>query len=395
VPVTFIDEDIMVRPQQQMPIAGAITMTMLALIACGASPDGSRSVSGEVMRAAAAVEAATVSHDPCALLAASEAEPFVGRLSTPPYRSDGERPAKDGDECVYAGAQGRQVVVKPHASGGRMTGAVMKDVPELLGKALGKSAPGMDSIANRVMQQAPTGPWDKATWIPGGSLFVSKGNAMIVVDVSGAGGKEADAIAMAKLMMPRIEHPLPYDGAKAVALAPAPVAHPTNACAFVPRATVEAAIGTLAGEPKSDGGAGCTYTVRTNAGVRTYPVEFVWEGGRRNYNMLKHGMSTVSGMIGTADGAGLDSIPANDQMKQMIGGLMKLANGGDRSAATGAASKVGLKTDTTLAGPWDSASLLHGTQLIAVRRDVMVGMSLESADYDRAHALLVAICSRL
>jgi len=33
--------------------------------------------------------------------------------------------------------------------------------------------------------------------------------------------------------------------------------------------------------------------------------------------------------------------------------------------------------------------------LIAVRHDVFVGMNLESADYERAKALLAAICSRL
>ena len=54
-----------------------------------------------------------------------------------------------------------------------------------------------------------------------------------------------------------------------------------------------------------------------------------------------------------------------------------------------------MRTDTTLVGPWDRAALLHGTQLMAVRHDVIVAMSLQSADYERAKALLVAICSRL
>jgi hypothetical protein len=39
--------------------------------------------------------------------------------------------------------------------------------------------------------------------------------------------------------------------------------------------------------------------------------------------------------------------------------------------------------------------LLHGTQLIAVRHDVFVGMSLKSADYVKARALLAAICAQL
>jgi hypothetical protein len=56
---------------------------------------------------------------------------------------------------------------------------------------------------------------------------------------------------------------------------------------------------------------------------------------------------------------------------------------------------VGFATDTTLKGPWDRAALLHGTQLVAVRNDAFVGMSLVSADLDKAKALLGAICERL
>lgn len=41
------------------------------------------------------------------------------------------------------------------------------------------------------------------------------------------------------------------------------------------------------------------------------------------------------------------------------------------------------------------ATLLHGTPLLAVTADVMVGMDLQSADYDKAKALMAAICSRL
>jgi hypothetical protein len=79
----------------------------------------------------------------------------------------------------------------------------------------------------------------------------------------------------------------------------------------------------------------------------------------------------------------------------MIGGLMKLAGGGGGGGAPGAASQVGFKTDSTLQGPWDNATLLHGTQLLAVKADVMVGMDLQSADYEKAKTLLAAICSNL
>ena len=184
-----------------------------------------------------------------------------------------------------------------------------------------------------------TGPWDQATWIPGGSLFASSGETQVQVDVSGASGNEADALALAGIAMPRFGHPLEYDGAKAVAAAPRPRAHPAHACDLVSRADVESAIGPLTAPPRSDSPeSGCTWQTASPQGTRTYAVEFVWDGGQKNYAMLTHGMA----------------MPMN---------LPPQAK------------------DTTLKGPWDHAALLHGTQLLAVRHDVFVGMTLTSADY--------------
>lgn len=81
-------------------------------------------------------------------------------------------------------------------------------------------------------------------------------------------------------------------------------------------------------------------------------------------------------------------------MRAAISGVMKIM-GGDaaKGKAPGAVSTIGFRTDPTLAGPWDHAAVLHGTQLIGVRHDTFVGMSLESADYEKARALLAAILS--
>jgi hypothetical protein len=38
---------------------------------------------------------------------------------------------------------------------------------------------------------------------------------------------------------------------------------------------------------------------------------------------------------------------------------------------------------------------MHGTQLFAVKNDVMVGMDLQSADYEKAKALLAVICATI
>lgn len=335
--------------------------------------------------------------DPCTLLSASEATKYIGALATPPYRSDDEHANTSGDACVYRSRDGGELLVKSHSAGATAAGDAMVDVPKKLGAALSaRGLPGMDTMANRVMAQVPAGPWDKATWIPGGSLFVTKGDAMAVVDVTGASGKQSDAIEIAKIIAPRIGHPLDYDGAKAVALVPKPPAHSSNPCEFISRAEVEAAIGTLATEPVGDSdGSTCTYRVETSNGTRQYPVAYTWEGGARGMNMMKHGMSTFGGVTGLPSTSVLDTLKPTGQMGTMLGGLMKMASGGSMHTAAGAAATTGLRTDTTLAGPWDQAMLFHGTQLMAVRHDAMVDISLTSADYERAKALLTTIANKL
>ncbi|MGH7523337.1 MAG: hypothetical protein ACREK8_03435, partial [Gemmatimonadales bacterium] len=252
-------------------------------------------------------------------------------------------------------------------------------------------------MAHRVVKPELAGPWDQASWIPGGTLFASKGQQSVQIDVMGASGKEDDALALGRIVMPRLDHPLSYDGAKAVALVPKPPAHPANACDFLPRSDVEAAIGPLAGPPTTDAPeTSCTYTVSTPDGKRDYAVEFTWQGGQKNFAMLEHGMATVGEAMGSPTSSPLDTMTPPPQMKAMIGGMLKMVGGaGAEGKASGAASTNGFRTDTTLTGPWDRAALLHGTQLIAVRHDVFVGINLQSADYQKAKALLAAITSRL
>jgi hypothetical protein len=334
--------------------------------------------------------------DPCAYLEGSEAESFIGKLKSPPYRATDDGAAdENGDHCMYMSSDGRQLLVTAGPNTG--AGRIIAGVPNMLGGALGKAGmSGMDSTAHRVMAETK-GPWDTATWIPGGSLFVSRGEMEAGVDVSGSSGQQKEAVAIATLMANRFGHPLDYDGAKAVADAPKPAPHPASACDLVSTSTVEAAIGPLTGAPEAEpDGTKCTYHVSTDKGLRTYSVEYVWQGGRKNYNMLVHGMSTMGSVMGgNIPMGGMDSIPGDSTTRYMIGGLMKMVGGGDAKAATGAVTQVGLKTDTTLKGPWDNASLQHGTQLLAVKNDVMVGMDLQSADYDKAKALLTAICEKL
>jgi hypothetical protein len=335
--------------------------------------------------------------DPCTLLSATEAAAFVGVLTTPPFRSDHDGAADvAGDACTYRGTAARQLSIIRTGEGSAAAGEIAHQVPNIVGGALQKAGAGdLAAAAHRVMADVPNGPWDKANWIPGGTLLVNKGDAGADIDVSGSGGKEDDAIAIARLIVPRLDHPLDYDGAKSAAAMPKPKPHPASACDVVPQSAVEGAIGPLDGAPSAEsGGSKCAYHVASAQGPRTYLIDFVWQGGAKNFNMLKNGMATLgSAMGGTIPTAGMDSMKMDPNMAKMMGGLMNMAGGG--GGAPGAATQVGFKTDTTLQGPWDSAMLMHGTQLFAVKNDVMVGMDLQSADYNKAKALLAVICSTI
>jgi hypothetical protein len=378
-------------------LAAAIGAAAALTSGCGRTDQATGASSPPASQSIAAHRTTRTEPDPCTLLSAAEAEAFVGALTTPPFRAnhDGAADAA-GEACAYRGPGARQLVIVRTGEGSAAAGAIEQEVPNIVGGALQKAGAGdLAAAAHRVMAQVPDGPWDKATWIPGGTLFVTKSNAGANIDVSGSSGKQDDAIAIARLIVPRFDHPLDYDGAKSAAAMPKPKPHPASACDVVPRSAVEGAIGPLDGAPavQSDGSK-CAYRVASAQGPRTYSIEFVWQGGTKNFNMLKNGMSTLgSAMGGALPTAGMDSMKMDPNMAKMMGGLMNMAGGG--GGAPGAATQVGFKTDTTLQGPWDSAMLLHGTQLFAVKNDVMVGMDLQSADYDKAKALLAAICSTI
>ena len=79
--------------------------------------------------------------DPCALLSAAEAVPYVGPLATPPYRaSDGAADIR-GDQCMYRGKDGRQLTVAPDWSGGgTAANSAVQGAANLVGSALAKAA---------------------------------------------------------------------------------------------------------------------------------------------------------------------------------------------------------------------------------------------------------------
>jgi hypothetical protein len=129
--------------------------------------------------------------DPCSLLAASEAQIYVGTLMSPPFRANDEGAADPrGNDCVYRGSAGRQLSIRWRSEGAAQMASITTAVPNTVGSGFEKAGqPGMGATAHRVIAQGPEGPWDNASWIPGGTLFVTKGDRGADIDMSGASGK--------------------------------------------------------------------------------------------------------------------------------------------------------------------------------------------------------------
>jgi hypothetical protein len=336
-----------------------------------------------ILTVATACGAQEENHDSCRSLAPSEAEPYVGSLATPPYRYDDSDavPTPTGDACMYRGRDGRSVVVTVSRAAGASE----------IGKVVTGTAPkvtGAGSLEAKMMS-GPTGPWDRSWWSPMGALTVWKGDAQVIVDVSGSEAGQPGATALATKIMGRLDHPLDYDGARAAQLAPKPHPRLASACDLIPRARAEQILGPLDGNPVADpDGTECTYKVKGTGEPQSYPMAVTWRGWYQALDRLKHTLPMNSGMLGTPN----VSMPTLDpQAQKMVGGLMQMVGG----SATAAPVKTSFKTDTTLRGPWDAAALINGSQLGATRHDVMVMFDLNHADYDKAKALLAAACERL
>ncbi len=137
----------------------------------------------------------------------------------------------------------------------------------------------------------------------------------------------------------------------------------------------------------------------------SYKMGIGWTQGYKSLNMTKHSMATMGPLLtgaGQTFNVGRHGVPGNapsampdiklDSGEQKIVGAFTKALG---MPGMGAAVSRGLKTDTTMVGPWDAAALVNGSWLIASKDDVSLTIILGTADYDKAKALLAAACERL
>ena len=339
--------------------------------------------------------------DPCRFLTAAELQPYVGDLVAPPYRYDKDegKPDASSDGCLYRGRNGQSVVVTYSPRGASGVGTLTRRIPNVADRLLANGSSGTGGMAKRIMQPVQ-GPWDNATWFPTGSLMVYKGDQALIIDVTASAAGQDGAVALAKLAVERLGHPLDYNGASAVAQAPKPHARLANACDLVPKAKVEAALGALTAPPVPDSaGTTCTYHVHGADGDESYAMAVGWANGYAQLNTLKRSTNMVGGLIsGSAGGQGAGKMPAIPAIPKMDSTTQQMfvkgftAILGKQAAAP---IKNGMRTDTALVGPWDSAALINGLWVIAVRHDVSVLIQLTDGDFERAKALIAAACEQL
>lgn len=328
-------------------------------------------------------------NDPCRYLTPAELQPYVGDLASPPYRYNKDDGVPDAlsDACLYRGRDGQSVVVTYAPSGAKVAGTMSRRIPSVLDRMLQGGQLG--AAGKAVMKQEP-GPWDNATWFPNGSLMVYKGEQALIIDVMASAAGENGALALGKLGAARLGQPLAYDGAAAVAQAPKPHTRLKNACDLVPKAKAETALGAFTSAPQVDStGTICTYHVHGTDGDESYAMAISWSNGYAALNQLKRGTSMVGGLLGAP---AMPQIPAMDSATKKMATTFFTAVLGKGAAAP---IKNDLKTDTALVGPWDSAALVNGMWVMAVKHDVAVAIQLTDGDYGRAKALIAAACEQL
>lgn len=369
-----------------------LSVTLVVLIAA-CKKSAYQQPSGAAAGSNSSRDVADRGDDPCIYLASTEAEPYVGPLATPPFRFDDEAgaPAAEGKHCMYRGRDGREIMVDVIAGNAKMAAAVTAGVPRVMGRMM--KATGHDdqqSVIAAVTPKGEQGPWDNAQWFGTiGSLQAVKGDSGVTIDVSASSAGEQGAYALAREAVPRLDKPLEYDGAHAAALAPKPRAPLANPCDLIPRARVEQAIGPLSAAPQRDTlGETCTYRVAAAGRTQEYPLDITWINGNKEFARMKGSIGAAAGALGMPGAGGPLAIPPEAQ--QMLGQISKMTGGAvDVTPLT-----KGLTSDTTLVGPWDRAALIVG-RLAATKHNVMIQLTVSSADYDKAKALLAAACEQL
>jgi hypothetical protein len=149
--------------------------------------------------AGAPLDAEPTGPDPCALLSPAQAEPVLGKLVVPPYRSADDSPlaVKNGRSCAYFTAGHRAFMVKPHWSSGKMIFGMAKGV----GGVVGSVAPDDTAAAADTLE----GPWEEAAANGStGQMYFLKNDRMLEIMFVTSSTDRAGAVRLARAAMEKL-----------------------------------------------------------------------------------------------------------------------------------------------------------------------------------------------
>ena len=145
------------------------------------------------------LDAEPVGPDPCALLSQAQAEPVLGKLVVPPYRSAGDSPlaVRNGSSCTYFTAGHRAFTVTPHWDSGKMLFGMAKGVGGLVGRV----APDDTAAAADTLE----GPWEEAAANgTTGQMYFLKNDRMLEVIFVTSSTDRAGAVRLARAAMEKL-----------------------------------------------------------------------------------------------------------------------------------------------------------------------------------------------
>ena len=133
--------------------------------------------------------------DACQLLTRAEAEAVLGRLTTPPYRSEEAGLADpSGDGCSYFLGRHRVFSIQPVWSSGKMTFRMVGKLGQIVSTA-GIGEKGADTLE---------GSWDEASSGVGGVLYFLTGDRMLEVYYGAASVDAPTALRLASIAVKRL-----------------------------------------------------------------------------------------------------------------------------------------------------------------------------------------------
>jgi hypothetical protein len=325
--------------------------------------------------------------DPCVLLGPADVEPVIGPLRSAPWWS--------GSTCHYAAVDGQRLDLDVYYSGAQIQANLMNAVNREISKGLiVNTGRGLDTLEGR---------WDEAHWRLGDYLETRRGDVGITVQMGNTlRADPAVAAPLADLAYARLDQPLPYDG-KAVQ-EPPPLVAQGNACALLTRDEVVAALGALAGEPEPGGGGKTTWCSwpLAGAGRRSFTLSVTWREGFTEFNST----AAAAGIYKTnvedpelARVGGEKEVDAamKEMMRDSMGAKVMGAMRGmmQKGGAELRDSSLSLRSEADVKGPWARAALVHGTEFVAVRKDVYFRVDVGGVGYEKAKQLVARAAGRL